>query len=671
MSNRLTPVRPDDLGRFMHESETCRAWLKPILRVLEQLMALNGKGIGQAIANACHQLGVSASTLRRYYDAFRHSGGDFESVIDRRQFPAPGMRSELSDEVIELWRRLCEENNRKCKPAYRRILDLWRRGEPEGIVWPPFDPVTHIPVGMTYRNLLRYRPTDFALRAMRNGLGAAMNVNGPQMLTTRVGLWVGSHFVIDDLNRDLKVLLLGNGGKIARVQELGVLDLFSADRFIVHRRPQFERADGTKDSLKEVEMRWLLARTFHGIGYSDRGTEIVAESGTATVRKAFADWLHEQSNGKITVRLPGTLGKVQALTGWQGRGGGNPRHKAALESHHNYVHNESAHLPAPTGHDRNPPEWLHGIEVETKEIMEYLRTLPLSQAAALRAQMLEYWQALSILAELDARVALRTDHELEGWLECNHTLVEHCVDLVDDRWIGPQTFLSLPQAARDRLAAAAERAPQLRRARKLSPREVFSRGAEKLVRLTDSQLAMFFTERELGDDLRRPARLTAAGMIEIQNAQAAPEPLFYQRELTARDGAESYRLEERTEYRVIQNPFDPRALWVFAGNGAFLGTAPQVQRASRLDDEAINAQLGRISHEKAQLLAPLRERHAEAAALIGEIREHNARVVAGPAAKPSRMPAAEDLAAVCEDSETGRLGEEETDDIAAQLEELS
>lgn len=599
-----------------------KAWLR------ELAVVARAKVKHHAFQQAARVLHVSWHTVRTKFHALRRSGGDWRTLINRAKERDDGNR--VPDPIVEEYARLTEGNQRKSKPAHREMMRRWRRGELAHLPWPELDD-RGLPKGCSYDNLQRRLRAQgrrgFELAAMREGLGAALGEFGPQVLTTRVGLWVGSHYIPDDVKRDLKVLMLS--GKEACIQELGVLDLYSGDRFAVHRRPQFERADGTKDSLKEREMRFLFAHIFRNIGYSPRGTEIPAEKGTAAVRKALAKFFHDHSGGKITVREPGIIGKVQAIAGYFGRGGGNPRHKARLEAHHNLIHNEAAHLPAPTGHDRTPPEWLHGIQAITGDVIKELCTGDAKRAQLMIAPTLEYWQACALLREIDDLIAWRTDHELEGWIECGHTLVEWRRDVLGDEWLSPEQFLALDNGQRQMLVTAAELMPALRRARKLAPREVFGAGMKDLVTLPDAVIALMFCDRELGDDLRRPKQLTAAGMIEIEDAEIAPEAMLFEGTLTAPDGG-SYRLAERTKYGVVVSPFEAGAksvLWVYGPRGEFLGTAARRMRSNPHDTAGIERQLGQRAHEIRTLLTPLKDRHAGAAAEIEAIVEHNRQVL--------------------------------------------
>ena len=272
-----------------------RRWLRLMTPVFPPPQGCRCR-VGGALRRIALDMGVSEVTARRKYDGLRN--GDWRCLVNRAK--APGADSGVPAEIVREFKRRCERNQRKSKPEWRRmILEDLPAGKLSHLPWPEPGP-GGIPVGCSYRNLTK-QLEQFELEALRNGLGAALAEHGPQFLSTRVNLWVGSHISIDDMKQNVLVGLLGNVGATALIQELGIRDLFSADRFMTHRRPMFIREDGVRDSVKEREMRFLIAAWLRGIGYSPRGTVILSERGTAAVRRPLAAWMHEQSNGNITM----------------------------------------------------------------------------------------------------------------------------------------------------------------------------------------------------------------------------------------------------------------------------------------------------------------------------------------------------------------------------------
>lgn len=623
----LTAIHPDDMADYAALPEAARHEITGLLRAMSAICTAARGQIQQTIAREAMVFGLSQKRMRSLWDTFRKSGHDWRTLINRSKFPEIGERRKVSVSDIQTFRKFAERNQRKTRPAHRSLVRAWRRGEIHTDT--PINPVTGLPEGWTYRNMLRHQSSKFELTAMRQGFGAAISQHMGRVHTTRCGLWVGSHYVPDDVLRDFKVLLLqGARGKEARVAELGVLDVYSGHRFAVHRRPEFITDEGKKDKIKEREMRFLTAAILRNQGYSPRGTEWLTELGTAAVRKALASFLHDHSKGLITVREAGITGKTQALKSLTGRGGGNPAHKSWVESHHNLLQNEAGHLLAATGHDRNPPEWLHGIERETEQIIKWIAELPAERAMLLRANILEYWQALDILREIDQVIATRTDHDLQGWAECRHTTIEYRTDLTTDQWITQEEFLSLPAPAQNNILSLVEVMPPgvIARPRKLSPLEVYQRGCSELIRFPDHVIALMFCSRDLGDDLRASRRLNSSSEIEIQDSIVSAEPMLFQGHATSPD-EERIALDSRATYGTVLNPFDTSTLWIYDPAGRYIGTSSRIQRACLADKDAVIPQLAERSHTLATLTAPLRERHSDIEQNIREIHAHNAAVL--------------------------------------------
>jgi hypothetical protein len=605
--------------------------------------------IGHYMNAAAAELGLSPRTLRNKYDALRN--GTTKGVGGEKRYFAPldwrilvnyckaqPVAASLPNEFIAFWKELCELNQRKCRPAYRFLVRGYQKRRfvmrnrvltncPGYAAWPLAE-ANGLPAGWSYRNLMEHQPSKFERVAMREGLGKALAKHGPKVLSTRVGLWVGSHYFFDDVKRDFKALLISRN-QMVNIQELGCLDYCSGDRFAVHRRPQYEE-DGRKNSLKERETRFLVASVLRNVGYSPRGTTMVTELGTAAIRDALAEFLYEHSDKLITRREPGIAGREQAIAGYWGRGGGNPRHKAPIESHHNLGQNEAGMLPAQTGHDRNPPEWLHGVEAITQSVCKGLATLARDRAELLMPGMLEYWQSLALLGGIDRLIAWRIDHNLEGWLECGHSTVEfRRHPQLEDQWLGPRELLALPAPERELIHSAAMLDARFRRARKLAPREVFACGSADLIRFPDHVIALMFCDDRLGEDLRETKRLNAEGCFDVSEKLAGPERMLFRGRSVVTPKNETIALDERAEYGVVLNPWDTSALWVYAPKGGFLGTAPRIVRQSQLDVGGMQRALGEREHEIAQLLTPLRDRHANAAAEMLQLQEHNELVRSG------------------------------------------
>ncbi len=273
------------------------------------------------------------------------------------------------------------------------------------------------------------------------------------------------------------------------------------------------------------------------------------------------------------------------------------------------------------------------------------------------APMAEYWQLLSILADIDRLIAFRTDHELEGWHEAGHVITEFREDPTRRRTLGSRSpdFLTLPpgQAATHRHRRG-RRTCAYRRARKLAPRKCWI-GAPRISSFPDHIIALGFADKSLGDDLRENRRLMSDGEFEISNQLAHPEAMRFLGTLTDSVGA-SVTLDEGKLYGTVLNPWDTSALWVYDAGGGFMGTAKRKPRLSRLSDAGTICGRGEISTPMkhalgereaniAQFVAPLRDRHPDIVRHIHELQEHNARVERGEAITIEEKTAKRELAA--------------------------
>jgi len=225
--------------------------------------AVHGDGlVRQAEAEAAaagHERGFSRVSLIRKYYRWKDANCDWRVVVDKVRGRASGRGTRLPPEFVEFWRGLCEQNQRATKPAWRALQRKWR-DRSEAIPGYGFRrPQSHdLPEGWTYSNLCRFKPTKFELLARRQGRSSAA-VARPLVFTTRVGLQVGSAYMFDDLEHDLKVNLLGVNKVALRPLELACLDVFSGSKFAWMMKPMMIGDDGAKIKIRDREMKYLVA----------------------------------------------------------------------------------------------------------------------------------------------------------------------------------------------------------------------------------------------------------------------------------------------------------------------------------------------------------------------------------------------------------------------------
>lgn len=588
----------DDIMRWAQELETAE---KPIT---DWLRGVAGR------------MGVSFQTARRKYDAWRKQG--LPGLINRAKAPeVRNQQSEITEEFLQSYWALVERNQRKSRPAWRQFSRAWFAGEKIPGLDPDL-PRHRLPIGASYENLQRQCNDKFALAVMRRGMGAAAKY-APQTFTTRVGLWVGSHYMFDDLWHDNFVVFKG---KPVRVLELCGLDVFSGCKFSWGMRPRIQRDDGSFENLRESCMRMLLASVLWNEGYSERGTILIAEHGTAAIRERVEKLLFDFSGGKIRVGRSGIIGKEQAVAGmFPGKGGGNPRCKAPLEALHNLTHNELAMLAGQTGKDtEHRPESTDASLSHASDLLKAVtvlaRTKP-ERAALIKLPLLEYHsQFVPLVRDIYALINLRNWHELEGWSECGHITIEFRLapDAMD--WVSASDVALLPEQTRGLLSELARQDQRYMRQRKLSPMEIWRPGRAGL-----SKIPAWVVADLLGEDCA-VERSCAGSYFVFEDSDLSPEPVRYEARVVTPEGRE--RELPAGKYMTFVNPFDISMLFVHDARGRHIGVAPRVMRVCRGDAEALKQRWGHNHRRLAELLTPIRARHADLTREAAERDAHNA-----------------------------------------------
>jgi hypothetical protein len=592
------------------------------------------RGLTSRLMDVAREMQCSHQTARRKYDAWKAAGYNIRALVNRSRLPQN--ESAVTPEFLEWFKARCEENQRKDAPAWREYVKRWKRGEQI----PGLDnslPRHEIPPGTGYDNLHKRAKDFFARTAMRQGLGAAMAKCGPMIFSDRSKMWLMSHMPIDDLWHDNFVTF---GNQIVRTLELDAIDPYSGFLIDFGTKPRIRREDGTMDNLKERYARLLVASIFYRSGYSPRGTWIMAEHGTAAVSEHVAKVLYDHTGGLIRLRESGMTEQEQVLCGWYGRGKGNPRFKACLESIRNLKHNELANsrlIPGQTGMDvEHRPEYLHGQLKDCKKTIKAMAVLALkspARAAAMRLNLLDYHaHFLPLLQDTYRELNARTWHNLQGWHACGHLLTEYRTTPTSDHWLTEGEFNQLPDIAKQLLLAAAAQDKRYINPRKMSPAEVWTARRHELVTLPP-----FVVGELLGPDCVREKSVKGAYFDEIKDIEIDPEPMLFESVITPADAFTPSVHNSTTplprqqlpdgKYQVFINPFDPRQLFVHDARGVCLGVAPRVQRIDSNNPDQLRHAYGYRARRVAELQRPLLKRHA------GYIREeaarlaHNARVM--------------------------------------------
>lgn len=582
--------------------------------ILAPILGLS-TGIVAALRDLSQRTGHPYATLRRKYYALKK--GDTNALIDRRRTPEDTERTLISTADIETLRTYVENNQRKNRPAIRAMRRDWIQGRITTDT--PLDTNTGYPKGWSPRNLARFTPDKFTLTASRIGRSAAATERR-LVYTTRANLYVGSHYLFDDIWHDNFVNVLDQR-KTGRPLEFHALDLYSACKFAYGMSVRLEN-DGRMESLKEADMRFLLASILWQHGYSPRGTTLVVEHGTAAIRTDLEEMLLAETNGRITIARSGMEGAAAAAHQYAGRSKGNFRFKAALESLGNLIHNELAALPGQTGPDRDRrPEQLHGLLRRNDALLKALAQLPPERAEMLRWPLLTIQQFRTIADEIYTRINARTEHDLEGW--DNHYTHD----------------------------------PRTNTMRRLSPTEVWNPGRRQLIRLNPQAIAGILAP-DNGIELT-----TRAGMLTLTASEITGDLLRF----------DAHQLPDRQKVFAILNPYATDSLWIFDAHHRFISACPRIHSICRADIPALQHECGRAAKIEAERLAPFRARHATEARQRAADMRHNAQILTEPTPRPSRLPQdPETLEAATSPSSPSSPSypSDDTDDLAAQIQSL-
>jgi hypothetical protein len=594
---------------------------------------------------------LSAGNIRTKYYAFKQSG--WKALVNKAKLPkhditAPNTPGGQPALFVQYWLGLQENYQRNSKAAYRELIRRYRAGEQiPGIgtwrnIWMdagagrppekcPMNPP--MPPGWGERNLQRYKPTKFELTAARIGRSAAAAFR-PLVYTTRVGMRPGQVYVFDDVWHDNKVNYLGMNRQAMRPLEFSCLDLFSACQVAFGAQPMTEdEATGKRETLRESEMRFLLCHVLCTLGYHPAGCCLHVEHGTAAVRDDLAELLFNWTGGAVTVARGGIHGAAAHDGFFQGRGKGNSRFKAALESHHNLKHNELAALPGQVGKDRDhSPEELHGRDQYNNTLIKAMSQLPAHRAEQIITPFMDFPVWKQAVAELYERINWRTEHDLEGWQEAGLTVSEYCLGGASD-WMPTRNLLGMPPDRRDAVLAVIEHSPGMIRTRKLSPMEVWLAGRRELV-----QLPAHYVPLILGEKNAKMLRVGDDRLIAFQDRRIGPGIHRYLAQVETEHG-ELVMLQPGAAFAIYATPFDPSAVFVASEDNSFIGVARRLQTPCSTDTEAIHRQIGKSMHLEKELLEPLRARHAQEARQKQNMHEHNARVMRGEAVTKQEIEA--------------------------------
>jgi hypothetical protein len=582
----------------------------------------DGKKATDVAKQRAAQLGIKWTGVFGMRSNFRSEG--WRALVDKRLAGPSALNGtawkttralNLPPPAVDHLKKLFGDYKRKSAPAARAFIrqwERWRDGDLSSQI-PGFDrcpvcgPCGH-PVGWSTRNLMTYLPSKFEMAAERRGLNFAVGKCGPQIFTTRATLYYMSHIMLDDVWHDNFVVFQRQG--ICRVVELDALEVFSGALAFWGCKPRLKRDDGTFDQALAKYVPLCLAALFSREGYSPRGTEILAEHGTAAVPERVRKLLSDATNNLIRTRESGITGEEQAVIGWRGQGKGNSRFKSLLEGHHSLKHNELAMIQGQTGLSRETrPEFTHGILCDDSDLLKAAAALAKknpARAAQLRTRLLDYHSGfLPLLLEVYTIINSRSWHALEGWDKIpGNVQMQYRLAPTSTDWLCERDFQALPAPAQEMVLAAAAADNRYVQQHRLSPAEVQSRERGGLVKLPDWAVAEL-----IGPDFGRETRVAGAYFHTFSDEEISAEPLRFESVVIDRDGKRS-QLPDDT-YFCILNPFDASRLFVHDAKQRFIGVADRAQRISRFDEDALRHAYGHRARRLKELTAPLIARHAQ------------------------------------------------------------
>lgn len=610
---------------------------------------INAEGIAIPLEwPASDKRGTSPARLRSYFDEFR-GGRDWRCLIDRALEWSPVTK--MPQEFLDYVQEQVNLNKRSVETALKKIRARWTAGQsiPGYGTWQEHFQRTHPgrrlpahcrehPLGWTTRNLRKKLDTSkFRRKAIVEGRQAAAKLR-PLVLSTRAGLYAGSHYMWDDVWHDNFVNSLAER-KMGRPLELFCHDYFSARKVRYGIRVRTEDDNGKMQGLTARMMRMIYAATYFLDGYSPRGTINVAEHGTAAVDEHMERTLYDHSGGLITVERSPMLGDAAHCGQYNGRRTGNWRFKASLESSNNIVHNLLADVPGQTGPDRKRrPEELGdrhvGLLHYNSRLLAAMQSLSPARAELLRFPLLEINQFLPVLADVYRFLEEDHEHDLEGWAACGHYTQE--VHLMGE-WRTMEELSFLPERQREIAAAMIAGGHCETRPRKLSRREVWDKGCGDFIKIHGGTVCEL-----LGEDFAQE-REVRSHQFAFHDQEVGPEEHRFEGIITDMEGR-VFALKEKEKYLAFINPFAPNHLLVKDAGGRFLGIAKRCTKVTRGDTEALHKAMGRASHIESELLKPLERQTARENRKRLEMHQHNAALISEEAAEREDLTDAASLA---------------------------
>lgn len=577
---------------------------------------------------------VSAKSMTRIFLRWmrgeRAPGGDWlaeprtwQCLVDKRTLAAVARNCRTAQPIFRNFiAQLAAKHKRCLKSAHRELLTLWHTGQNiPGYTGLNYKAGLPAPAGWSYDNFVRCLPDQRTLTITRKGVREAFPML-PGTRSTRKGGWPCAIVVFDDVWLDCLAWGPAPNGKmqLGRPLQIGALDWYTGRRLVSGTKLRTLDESGQRLQLTAQEMLFVLVDYLHTVGYSERGTVLYVEHGTAAISDAIEQRLLDITAGKVQVRRPGIVGVHQPGSAFEGRGEGNFRFKTWLESWHNILHNYMDDQPLHTGHNRHEPETLHGIRRAQELLIKQMNLgkLPPEICELLLHYAPSLYELMEQLAPVVSAINNRTDHNLEGWEECGFLRTEFCV--IGTEWTPEEELQPLIRAAA--LAQAAQ-TPNIARRRRMSPEEVWhmetAKPENKLRRLSAAECCAL-----LGPEMAFPLSMNN-GYFEISAKKRHYAHLQYQTRVINAWGIEE-ELPFGEKYRGIFNPL-AETLFVLDERNRCLGEAMIANKFAQVDPEAAARAIGHTAHRIAEITGKIEAQMAPTIATEQAQLDYNAAIL--------------------------------------------
>lgn len=590
----------------MRKVERVCAWCA----VCEAFLAAPGAqraAVAKRLAEEYAGRGLGGMSLKSLYAKAKAYGeGGWRALLPKAGRPKGEAGGGIAGNEAFLvhWHDLVTRNQRVARPAFGALVaelrsgleipgygtwrDIWRAERP-GRDLPkecPYKIGALLPMGWSLPNLMRHKPSKWALAATRTGTLAAANLL-PMIPRTRAGLKRGQIVEIDDMWHDVKVRY-GNA-PAERCIELAMLDVATGYRAYLL-KPIRRREDGSRETVMKRMMPYLLGHWLIVQGYCPDGALICGEHNTASLSKPLAEAIEQATGGKVTFRAGGKLSQPLAKGLWEGKPRGNFRFKARLESFHSLLHNELGAVPGQVGytHD-NAPEALYAMDKAEAELHRACAKLAKADPDLpnrLRWPYIPYADYAALVAEAVGRINARTDHALEGW-EAQGFVSGSFRLGPREPWRDLADLETLPEGMREAILAQLHADPSLTRARRLSPAEAWAKREGDIIKADRCFMPLI-----LGEDLAMQGAVSAKMEIKVKDPAIDLEATVAA--IVTTPTGEERLLGRGQAVLVWINPLEPSVAYLCEptkDGPAYLGTAPVMVAAHQDDPAAITESL--------------------------------------------------------------------------------